>query len=154
MNTAPTQDSKTRYYRNSDSIGFWVAGVTCVGVIAGGASLAQHSFALTSCLLLGTVSVGYVGYWLLSKTCYFISDTKAGFKDLFRSREVEFAEIQSATKRTGRSSCDLVFECTARTVTMPVDLLDETWFSAVKAELLKRGIPITHTALGFTVKDE
>lgn len=109
---------------------------------------------LTSCLLLGTIVVGYLGYWALSKTCYFISADKAGFKDAFRAREVQFDEVQSVTKDTGRSSSTLTFVCSTGEVTMPLDPLDQGWFSAVKAELLKRGIPFSTTAFGFTQKGE
>jgi hypothetical protein len=37
---------------------------------------------------------------------------------------------------------------------MPLDPIDESWLSAVKTELLKRGVPISSTALGFSVKEE
>jgi hypothetical protein len=109
---------------------------------------------LTSCFLLGTIVVGYVGYWALSKSCYFISATKAGFKDLLRGREVQFEEVRSVSCNVGRYSRRLVFMCGARTVTMPLDPIDEAWFSALKAELLRRGIPVSSTAFGFPVKEE
>lgn len=33
---------------------------------------------------------------------------------------------------------------------MPVDLFDEDWFLAVKAELLKRDIAVSTSSYGFT----
>ena len=153
-NTASTQEATTKYYGNRDSTTVWSAGVACIGLIGVGASLAEHSLKLTSCLLLGAVAVWYLGYWSLSKSCYFISPTKAGFKDAFRAREVQFEEIRSATKAAGSRSSSLIFVCNTRTVTMPLDPIDESWFSAVKTELLKRGIPVSSTALGFPVKEE
>lgn len=154
MNTSSTQESTIRYYSNRESIGYWGAMVGGFGVIGGGASLAAHSFWLTSCLLLGAIAVWYLGYWLLSKSHYFISPTNAGFKDVFRDRKVQFEEIRSVTKSIGSDSQSLIFVCNTRTVTMPLDPIDETWFSAVKAELLKRGIPISSTAFGFPVREE
>src|SRR5262245_58972309 len=105
-------------------MGYWGAMVACFGVISGGASLAAHSFTLTACLLLGAFAVWYLGYWGLSRNCYFISSTKAGFKDLFRTREVQFEDVRSVTKSTGRYHCDLIFECATRTVRMPLDPMD------------------------------
>ena len=154
MNMPSAPESTIRYYTNRESIGYWGAIAAGVGVISGGASLAAHSFRLTACLLLGVVAVWYLGYWALSKSCYFISSTNAGFKDLFRTREVQFEEVRSVTKSTGQYSSTLVFECATRTVTMPLDPLDETWFSAVKVELHKRGIEISSSAFGFKLKGE
>ena len=153
-NTASAQEATTKYYSNRDSTAVWSAGVACIGLIATGASLAEHSLKLTSCLLLGAVAVWYLGYWALSKSCYFISPTKAGFRDAFRAREVQFEEIRSATKDAGGRSSRLIFVCNTRTVTMPLDPIDESWLSAVKIELLKRGIPVSSTVLGFPVKEE
>src|SRR5580765_5333248 len=136
MNTLPSQESTIRYDSNRESAGLWGATVACFGVISVGASLGAHSLALTSCLLLGTVAVGYLGYWALSKSCYFISPTKAGFKGLFRAREVQFEEIRTVTKSVRRYSQRLIFECKARTTTIPLDPINEAWFSALKAELL------------------
>ena len=151
---APTQESTIKYYTNHESIGYWGAMVACGGVIGGGASLAAHSFTLTACLLLGAVAVWYLGHWALSKSCYFISPTKAGFKDLFRAHEVQFEEVRSVTKSIRKYSHTLIFQCATRTVTMPLDPIDETWFSAVLAELLRRGIPVSSSAFGFPVKEE
>ena len=123
--------------------------VVMVGVISVGSSFAQHSPRLTFSLLLGAIVVWYVGYWLLSKNLYFVSSTKAGFKDTFRMREVQFDEVRSATIKVGRDSRNLIFECDGKTVRIPLDPLDETWLSAVKAELSKRGIPVSTTAYSF-----
>ena len=153
-NTTSTQEATTKYYSSRDSTTVWNAGVACIGLIAVGASLAEHSFKLTSCLLLGAVVVWYLGYWALSKSCYFISLTKAGFKDAFRAREVQFEEIRSATEAVGSRSWRLIFVCNTRTVTMPLDPIDESWLSAVKTELLKRGITVSSTTLGFPVKEK
>jgi hypothetical protein len=152
VNTPSTQESTIRYYTNRGSVGAWGGLVAGLGIIVGGASLAAHSFATTSCLLLGTVVVWYLGYLPLSKTCYFISPTKAGFKDPFRAREVQFEEIRSVTKHTSRNSITLIFVCNTRTVAMPLDQFDETWFSDLKTELLKRGITVSTTAFGFTIQ--
>jgi hypothetical protein len=154
VNTASKQESTIKYYANRESIGYWGAIVACFGLISAGASIAAHSLTLTSSLLLGSVAVWYLGYWALSKSCYFISPTRAGFKDLFRAQEVQFEEIRSVTQSTGRYSRTLIFECATRTVTMPLDPIDETWFSAVKAELLRRGIAISSRAFGFTLKGD
>jgi hypothetical protein len=154
MNMSATQESPTRYFSNRETLGVWGAVVACFGVISVGASLAVHSFPVTASLLLGMVAVSGLGYWVLSKNCYFISPTKAGFKDAFRAREVQFEEIQSVTKKAGPRSSRLVFVCRHRTVTMPADPINEAWLSAVKAEVLKRGIPFSSTELGFTVKSE
>jgi hypothetical protein len=148
------QESAIKYYTNRESIGYWGAMVACGGVIGGGASLAAHSFMVTSTLLFGAVAVWYLGYWALSKSCYFISTTTAGFKDLFRAHEVQFEEVRSVTTSTGKYSRTVIFQCATRTVTMPLDPIDESWFSAVKAELLRRGIPVSSTAFGFPVKEE
>ena len=152
VNTS-AQESTIKYYTNRESIGYWGAMVACFGVISGGASLAAHSFMVTSCLLLGAVAVWYLGYWALSKSCYFISPTKAGFKDLFRAQEVQFEEVRSVTQSAGQYSNTLIFECATRTVSMPLDPIDETWFAAVKAELLRRGIAVSTTAFGFGLKE-
>jgi hypothetical protein len=152
MNTSSTQESPISYYSNRQSAAVWGALVACVGVIGGGSSLAAHSFAVTSCFLLGTVTVGYLGYWALSKSCYFISASKAGFKDAFRAQEVQFDQILSAATNVGRNSRTLTFVCTTRTVTMPLDPIDEAWFSAMKAELLKRSIPVSSSVFCITVK--
>ena len=154
VNTVSMQEATIKYYTNRESIGYWGAMVACFGVIGGGASLAAHSFTLTSTLLLGAVAVWYLGYCALSRSCYFISSTRAGFKDLFRTQEVQFEEVRSATKSTGRYSSTLIFGCITRTVTMPLDPIDEAWFSAVKAELVRRGVPVASTAFGFAVKEE
>ena len=154
MNTSSVRESTIRQYSNRESEGVWGAVVACFWVISGGASLAAHSLALTSGLLLGTVAVWYLGYWALSKSCYFISPSVAGFKDAFRAREVRFEEIRSVTKATTRDSCRLVFQCNSRTVTMPLDPIDGAWFSAVKDELRRRGIPVSATAFGLPVKEE
>jgi hypothetical protein len=37
---------------------------------------------------------------------------------------------------------------------MPLAVIDESWYSAVKSELLKRGIPITTSMLGFVRKEQ
>ena len=154
MNTASTEEAKTRYYSNRETLGVWSAIVACVGVIGGGSSIAAHSVAVTSSLLFGTLVVWFLGYWALSKSCYFISPAKVGFKDAFRSREVLFEEIESVTRNTTSESMTLTFECKTRTVTMPLDPIDETWFSDLKTELLDRGIKISNRALGFKVKGE
>ncbi len=152
MNTSSPEESTIRYYTNRQSAGVWGAVIACMGVISAGSSLAAHSFTLTSCLVLGAVVVGCLGYWALAKSCYFISASKAGFKDAFRAREVQFNEIRSVTRNTGRSSSTLTFVCNTQTVTMPVDPIDEAWFLALKTELLKRGIPVSFTAFGFPLK--
>ena len=121
-------------------------------VIVIGCSLGFHSLVLTLSLLLGVTAVWWLGYWILSKNCYYISSTAAGFKDAFRAREVRFEEIRSVNKSTTRYSQTLTFQCETRTVTMPFDPMDQTWFTAVKAELSKRDIPISMTAFGFPVK--
>ena len=145
-----SQDAPLKIYRSRQSAGVWTAMTVFVAVIGGGSSLASHSFGLTSSLLLGILIVWFAGYWLLSKNLYFVSSTKAGFKDLFRNREVEFANVRSATIRIGRDSRDLIFQCTDDTsVLMPLDPMDESWLSDVKAELAKRGITVTTTAFGF-----
>ncbi len=153
MNTPPTEEP-IRYYNNRGSAGAFAAIVATFGVITVGSSLAAHSFLLTSCLLLGAVAIAYLGYWALSKSCYFISSTGLGFKDAFRLREVQFDEIQSVTKNVGRDYMNLAFVCKTRVVTMPFDPLDLAWYPAVKAELHKRGIPISSTAFGITQKEE
>jgi hypothetical protein len=153
VSAASTKESTTRYYSSRESSGYWTAFVVCVGFIGAGASLAEHSWKGTLSLVLGAVAVWALGYWALSKSRYFISPTKAGFKDAFRTREVEFEEIRSVTKNIGNYTT-LTFVCSTRTVTMPLDPIDETWFSDVKSELLKRGITVSFRALGFTQKGE
>jgi hypothetical protein len=153
-NAAPTQESAIKYYGNRDSIGYWGAMVASFGVISVGASLAGHSLILTSGLLVGAVAVWWLGYWTLRKSCYFISPTKIGFKDIFRTREVEIDEIRSVTHDTGRYSSTLIFVCNARTVSIPFDPFDESWFTAVKSELEKRGITVSAAIFGFKVKGE
>ncbi|HLX70750.1 MAG TPA: hypothetical protein VKV04_14070 [Verrucomicrobiae bacterium] len=143
-----------RYYNNRGSAGAFAAIVATFGVITVGSSLAAHSFLLTSCLLLGAVAIACLGYWALSKSCYFISSTGLGFKDAFRLREVQFDEIQSVTKNVGRDYMNLAFVCKTRIVTMPFDPLDLAWYPAVKVELHKRDIPISSTAFGITQKEE
>jgi hypothetical protein len=153
VSAASTKESTTRYYSSRESSGYWTAFVVCVGFIGAGASLAEHSWKGTLSLVLGAVAVWALGYWALSKSRYFISPTKAGFKDAFRTREVEFEEIRSVTKNIGNYTT-LTFVCSTRTVTMPLDPIDETWFSDVKSELLKRGITVSSKVLGFTQKGE
>jgi len=153
-NAAPSQEPTTKYYGNRDSIGYWGAMVASFGIISVGASLAQRSLILTSGLLLGSVVVWWLGYWTLSKSCYFISPTKIGFKDIFRTRQVEFDEIRSVTHDAGRYSSRLIFVCDTRMVSMPFDPFDESWFTAVKNELEKRGITVLVAAFGFKVKGE
>ena len=143
-----------RYYSSRESVAVWGAIVACIGVVGVGSSFAQHSLMLTSEILLGTVAVWYLGYWTLSKSHYFISPTAVGFKDAFRTRDVQFEEIRSVARHTTGKSSKLIFVCNTRTVTMPVDLFDETWFLAVKDELDKRGIPFSSTAYGFPMKEE
>lgn len=152
MMTSSTQESATKYYNAGRGIGIWGAVVACFAVIVGVASIAAHSLALTSGLLLGTVAVWCLGYWALSKSCYYISETKAGFKDRFRTREVQFDEIQSVTRDISKYSTTLTFVCNTRKVTMPMDIFDNAWFSALKPELFRRGIPLLTTAFGIPVK--
>jgi len=143
----PGDDPSPKLYRSRQSAGGWTAMAVFVGVIGGGSSLAAHSLGLTFTLMLGILIVWFAGYWLLSKNLYFVSSTKAGFKDLFRHREVEFAEVRSATIRVGRDSRDLVFQRTDESfVRMPLDPMDESWLSEVKTELAKKGISVTTTA--------
>jgi hypothetical protein len=146
----PAQDSTAKYYRTSQSAGVWTAFIVMIGVIGGGSSLAEHSLALTASLLTGCAVVWYAGYWLLSKNLYFISSTKAGFKDLFRNREVQFADVRSATRRVAKDRQDLIFQCAdGASVWMPLDPLDQSWLTDVKAELAIRGIAVTTTAFGI-----
>src|SRR5215831_3415930 len=103
MNTVPTRDSTIRYYDNRKSADLWkwnAIGFLLV-VFIGGASLLVRSLALMSCILLGAVVFWYLGYWLSSKTCYFISSTKVGFKDFFGMHEVRFDEIRSVSEYHG-----------------------------------------------------
>ncbi len=154
---ATEPDRSVKYYRTSQRAGVWTAIVVMIGVIGGGSSLAEHSLALTASLLSGCAIVWFVGYWALSKNTYFISSTKAGFKDLFRSREIQFAEVRSANIRTnvnleGMTSMDLVFQCVGEfgrlDISMPLDPMDQSWLNEVKAELAKRGITVTTTTPG------
>lgn len=131
------QEPSRKYYNGSDGAGYWSALVAGFAIISGGASLAAHSIIVTAGLLLGAVIVWWPGYWLLSKSCYFISPASAGFKDAFRTREVQFDEIRSVTKSTRQYSSYLTFICNTQTVTMPLDPIDERWFSALKEELSK-----------------
>jgi hypothetical protein len=153
VSATSTKESTTRYYSSGESSGYWTAFVVCVGFIGAGASLAEHSWKVTLSLLLGAIAVWALGYWALSKSCYFISPTKAGFKDAFRTREVQFDEVRSVVKNIGNYTT-LTFVCNTRMVTMPLDPIDETWFSDVKSELLKRGITVSSKVLGFTKKGE
>jgi len=154
MNKSSIQESTVKYYNSGESVAVWGALVACFGVIIGAGSFAARSLLVTSCLLLGTVGVWCLGYWALSKSCYFISPTALGFKDAFRGREVQFEEIRSVTKAATEDSCTLIFACRTRTVTMPVDPIDSAWLSAVKIELARRGIPISATMFGVAVKEE
>ena len=154
MKTSTPEETKITYYNSRESVGVWNALIVCFALIIGGASMAARSFTLTFCLLFGTGAVWYVGYWLLSRSCYFISSTAAGFKDIFVTREVRFDEVKSATKSAGRYSSNLIFMCNTKTVAMPLDPIDETWFTAVRTELLKRGITVSSTVFGIVVKDK
>jgi hypothetical protein len=129
----------------------WSAGIVCIGLIAAGASLAEHSLLVTAGVLLGAAAVWFPGYWLLSRSCYYLSPTKAGFRDAFQTREVRFDEVQSVTISAGRFSNNLIFTCLGETVFIAVDPVDETWFTAVKAELQRRRIPIITTVAGFRI---
>lgn len=150
MKTPLAQEPTVRRYSGRESAVVWTAFVTCFALFGGGASIAARSWKLTFGLLFGTTVVWYLGYWALSQSCYFISATTAGFKDAFRAQEVNFDEVRSATRVIRKSSCTLIFKCDTRTVEMPVDLFDEDWFLAVKAELLKRGITVSTSGYGFT----
>lgn len=154
MSRSVSRETTIQYFRHHESVGVWSALVAFVAVIGGGSSLSAKSSALTFCFLLGVAAVWWLGYWALSKSCYFISTTGAGFRDLFRAREVRFDEVRSVTRRTRRYSSTLIFQCATRTVEVPWDPLDETWFSAVEAELTRRGIPVLFEAFGFPVKRE
>lgn len=153
MNATPTEQASMRYYDNHEGVGVWGALFVGISVISVAASLAAHSWVVTFCVMLGEAAVWYLGYWTLSKSSYFISSTKAGFKDLFRAREVQFDEVQSVTRVIGHESRILIFACKTRTVSMPLDVLDERWFFAVKAELHKRGIPLS-CSVGFRLKQK
>jgi hypothetical protein len=147
--TSALEDPTLKTFRTRQSAGVWTAMAAFVAVIGGGSSLAAHSLGLTSTLLSGIIVVWYAGYWLLSKNLYYVSSTKAGYKDVFRSREVQFDEVRSATISVGRDSRNLIFECDGDTVSMPLDPMDESWLSAVKTELSKRGITVSTRAYGF-----
>lgn len=151
--TKSAQEPTTKYFSGSDAAGYWSALVAGIAVISGGASLAAHSFILTSGLLLGAIIVWWPGHWLLSKSCYFISATSAGFKDAFRTREVRFDEIRSVTRSTGDSPY-LIFTCDSRSVSMPLDPIDEGWFSTLKENLLKRNITVSSIVFGIPYKEE
>lgn len=154
MSRSVPHETTIQYYRHQESVGVWSALAAFVAVIGGGSSLSAKSFALTFCFLLGVVAVWWLGYWALSKSCYFISTTGAGFRDLFRAREVRFDEVRSVTRRTRKHSSTLIFQCVTRTVEMPWDPFDETWFLALEAELARRGIPVLFEAFGFPVNRE
>jgi hypothetical protein len=104
--------------------------------------------------LLGAAAVWYMGYWALSNSYYFISPTKVGFKDAFQAREVQFDELQTVTRDAGQNHNDLVFVCHTRTVRMPLDPIDESWFSALKTELQKRGMTVSSSVFGLRLKGE
>jgi len=139
-----------KYYGSRQSTGVWTAGAVFIAVISVGPSLGWHSLLLTGSILAAEIAVWYVGYWLLSKNLYFVSATKAGFKDLFRNREIQFAEVRSATIHTDTgpeaTSKNLIFQCAGEfgqlEVSMPLDPIDDSWLNDVKAELAKRGITI------------
>lgn len=154
MSGLSPEESTIRYYRHRGSVGVWGAFAAFVAVIGGGSSLSAKSFALTFGFLLGVIAVWWLGYRALSQSCYFISATGAGFRDFFRAREIQFDEVRSVTRRTRKHSITLIFQCVTRTVEMPWDPIDETWFSAVEAELARRGIPVLFEAFGFPVKRE
>ena len=141
-----------KYYVNGQNAVFWNALVICFGIISAGASISVHSFALTGGLILGAAAVWYLGYWMLSNSRYFISPTTVGFSDRFRSREVQFDEIQSVMKETGKTSSNLIFTCKTRAVTIPFDPMDQSWFADVKSELARRQIPLTSSVWGIPRK--
>jgi hypothetical protein len=149
---APAPDPTVKSYYTRQSAGVWTAGAVFIAVITVGPSLGFHSVLLTSGILLVIILGWFVGYWLLSKNLYFVSPTKAGFKDLFRNREVEFTDVRSAYIRRdvngdGMTSVDLIFQCVGNTsVSMPLDPMDQSWLNDVKAELAKRGITMTTKA--------
>ena len=153
MNTVSPQESPTRYYGSRDSVGVWGALVACIGLISTGASLAAHSVAVTSGILIGSIAVWYLGYWSLSKSHYFISSSTAGFRDAFRTRQFDFGAVRSVTKRTGKYSSTLIFVCDARTVAIPFDPIDDAWFSDVRSELHRRGIPVSVIVFGIEQKE-
>lgn len=138
---SPAQSSAPAIYANRQNAVVWTALVCCLGFISAGASISNHSLALTAALLLGAAVVWYLGYWALSNTYYFISPTAVGFRDRFRSREIQFGEIQSVRKENSRYSILLVFTCSTRTVTIPVDPMNQSWLADVKSELVRRQIP-------------
>ncbi len=148
------RDEEIRYYRNGDSTSAWTGIVCLIGLVGGGASIAAHSVIVTSSLVTGCVVVWYLGFRLLSSTCYFISPTVLGVKDAFRLREVPFTDIRRVTRRTGRSYSELVLVCESRTISIPLDIMNEDWFIAVKTELRKRNIPVFYEAFGFPVKGD
>jgi hypothetical protein len=154
VNAALPKESAVRYFSSRQSAAVWSAMVVCGGVISIGSSLAAHSWAVTSGLLIGAIVVWWLGYWVLSKNCYYISPAKVGFKDVFRAAEVQFDEVRSVTKNTNRDSITLTFVCDKRTVMMPVDPMDQSWLNAVKTELAKRGIPFSPTMFGLPVTQE
>jgi hypothetical protein len=154
MNAGADQESEIRYYGNGDSAGIWTAMMIGGVVMVGGASMAVHSWILTGTLVLGAGVLWWAGYWTLSKSTYFISPAKAGFKDVFRTREVRFDDVRSVTKNVGRYSSTLIFVCDSGEVAMPFDPIDEAWFFAVKAELGKRGIKLSTAAFGVVLKEE
>jgi hypothetical protein len=146
--TAP--DPTLKFYPSSQSAAVWTAMAVFMGVLTGGSSLTQDSLALTSTLLLGIIVVWYAGYWVLSKSVYYVSSSKAGFKDFIRRREVDFSDVRSATLRIGKSRY-LDFQCDDATIVrMPIDTMNDSWLSAVKAELSKRGVTVSTAAFGFS----
>lgn len=149
MNSTAASDPSTKYYRTRQSAGVWSAMVVTFSVITIGSSLAQHSFVLTSSLLAGAAVVWFVGYWILSRNLYFVSSTKAGYRDVFCTREVLFDDVRAARVSIGESHRDLIFVRDTKNVIMPLDPMDESWLSDVKAELLKKGITVTTTAFGL-----
>jgi len=146
-------EASIKHYRNRESLGLWGGLVGGFGTFIVLLSTAGRSLILTFGFVVGTALVWYLGHLALSKSYYFISPTSAGFKDLFRTREVQFSEIRSVTKSTWKNSSTVIFVCEKRTVTMPFDPIDKTWFSTVRAELDKRGIPVSSIAFGFLVKE-
>jgi hypothetical protein len=153
MDTPEASNPSVKYYRTRQSAGVWTAMAVFVAVISGGSSLAGHDLRLTFSLLAGVLGVWFVGYWILSKNVYFVSSTKAGYRDVFRSREIQFDEVRSANVAIGRSHKSLNFVCDARNVSISLDPMDDSWLSDVKAELLKRKISLTTTACGFPIEN-
>ena len=149
MNAITPQDPAVKYYRSRQSAGVWTALVVTLSVITVGSSLAQHSFVLTSSLLAGAIVIWFVGYCILSRNLYFISSSKAGYRDAFCTRQVQFDDVRSAHISVGEYHRSLIFVCDEEKIRVPLDPMDESWLSDVKAELLKRGVTVTTTAFGF-----